>query len=57
LFELVDALLCVDGPVKELVEISLAAEHWRGHGALYDVVVAGRIDLTRLRVAIGALPI
>lgn len=34
LFELGDALLCVDGPVKTLVELSLAPEHRRGHGAL-----------------------
>jgi hypothetical protein len=57
LFELVDALLCAEGPVKSLVELSLAAEHRRGHGALYDAVGAGRIDLERLRVAIGALAV
>lgn len=33
LFELSDALLCTDGPVKTLVELSLAPEHRRGHGA------------------------
>ncbi|MER6975827.1 transposase, partial [Streptomyces carpinensis] len=32
LFELTDALLCTDGPVKTLVELSLAPEHRRGHG-------------------------
>ena len=57
LFELVDALLCADGPVKSLVELSLAAEHRRGHGALYDAVNSGRIELDRVRVAIGALPV
>src|SRR5689334_24169409 len=36
LFELADALLCADGPVRSLVELSLAPEHRRGHGALYD---------------------
>ena len=36
LFELTDAVLCTDGPVKTLVELSLAPEHRRGHGALYD---------------------
>lgn len=56
LFELVDAILCTDGLVRALVELSLAPEHRRGHGALYDAVRAGRIDLERLRVAIGALP-
>jgi hypothetical protein len=35
-FELCDAVLCVDGPVTSLVELSLAAEHRRGHGALCD---------------------
>ena len=35
LFELSDALLCADGPVRTLVEFSLAPEHQRGHGALY----------------------
>ena len=36
LFELTDAVLCADGPVTSLVELSLVAEHRRGHGALYD---------------------
>ena len=49
LFELTDALLCADGPVTSLVELSLAAEHRRGHGALYDSVNQGRIDLDRIR--------
>ena len=35
-FELTDALLCADGPVRSLVDLSLAPEHRRGHGALYD---------------------
>ncbi len=56
-FELVDALLCADGPVKALVELCLAPEHRRGHGALYDAVNAGRIEVARLRVALGALAI
>jgi hypothetical protein len=34
LFELADALLCTTGPVKTLVELSLAAEHRRGRGLL-----------------------
>ena len=34
LFELVDAMLCADGAVKSLVELSLAPEHRCGHGAL-----------------------
>ena len=38
LFELADAVLCADGPVRTLVGLSLAPEHQRGHGALYDAV-------------------
>jgi hypothetical protein len=36
LFELIDAVLCADGPVISLVELSLTADHRRGDGALYD---------------------
>jgi hypothetical protein len=36
LFEVTEALLCTDGPVKTLVGLSLAPQHRRGHGALYD---------------------
>jgi hypothetical protein len=49
LFELCDAVLCTDGPVTSLVELSLAVEHRRGHGALYDGVNQGRIDIDRFR--------
>ena len=42
LFELADALLCTDGPVKALAGLSLAPEYRRGHGALYDAVNHGR---------------
>lgn len=48
-FELADAVLCSDGPVNTLVELCLAAQHRRGHGALYDGLNAGRIDIGRLR--------
>ncbi|MEU2556810.1 transposase [Streptomyces sp. NPDC013313] len=41
LFELTDALLCSDGLVKTLVELSLAGEHRRGHDALYAAVDRG----------------
>ena len=57
LFELTDAVLCADGPVGSLVELSLAAEHRRGHGALYDSLSAGRIDTARLRRSLADLPI
>src|SRR3977135_3683281 len=49
LFELTDAVLCTDGPVVSLVELSLAAEHRRGHGSLYYSLNPGRIDLNRFR--------
>ena len=40
LFELTDALLCTDGPVKSLVDLVLAPEHRRGHGGMYDGLTA-----------------
>ncbi|MFD0078943.1 NF041680 family putative transposase [Streptomyces sp. NPDC127166] len=57
LFELADALLCSDGPVKTLVELSLAPEHRRGHGALYGGVNRGRLDAARLRRTLAGLPL
>jgi hypothetical protein len=57
LFELADAVLCADGPVKTLAGLSLAPEHRRGHGALYDAVNAGRMDIGRLRRAVAGLPL
>jgi hypothetical protein len=39
LFELTDALLCTDGPVKSLVGLSLAPEHRRGRRAMYDALI------------------
>ena len=44
LFELADAVLCADGPVRSLAGLSLALGHRRGHGALYDAVNHGRIE-------------
>ncbi|MYV97467.1 transposase, partial [Streptomyces sp. SID3343] len=38
LFKLMDALLCADGPVTAPVDLTLPAEHRRGHGALYDAL-------------------
>jgi hypothetical protein len=57
LFEVADAVLCAGGPVKTLVGLSLAPEHRRGHGALYDAVNHGRIDITRLRRSLAGLPL
>jgi len=50
-------VLCVDGPVRTLAGLSLAAEHRRGHGALYDAVSCGRIQAGRLRRALAGLPL
>jgi hypothetical protein len=55
LFELTEALLCTDGPVRTLVELALAPEHRRGHGALYDGLNHGRIEVSRLRRALAGL--
>jgi DDE superfamily endonuclease len=57
LFELADAVLCADGPVRTLAGLSLAPEHRRGHGALYDAVSHGRVAIGRLRRALAGLPL
>ncbi len=57
LFELADAVLCCDGPVRVLAGLSLVPGHRRGHGGLYDAVNAGRVDVGRLRWAIGCVPV
>jgi hypothetical protein len=57
IFELADAVLCAGGPVRDLAGLSLMPEHRRGHGALYDAVNQGRIDIGRLRRALAGLPL
>ncbi len=57
LFELAEAVLCAGGPVRTLAGLSLAPEHRRGHGALYDAVNCGRVDIGRLRRALAGLPL
>ena len=57
LFELSDAQLCADGSVDSLVGLSVTVEHRRGHGALYDAVNAGKIDVDRLRRQVVGLPL
>jgi len=57
LCELADAVLCAGGPVQSLAGLSLAPEHRRGHGALYDAVNYGRIDIGRLRWSLAGLPL
>ena len=48
LCELADAVLCADGPVRNLAALSLAPGHRRGHGALYD---AAELRADRYRAA------
>ena len=57
LTELADAVLCADGPVRILPALSLAPGHRRGHGALYDAVNCGRIEIARLRRSLAGLPL
>jgi hypothetical protein len=57
LFELADAVLCAEGPVRSLAELSLCPVFRRGHGALYDALACGGVDEGRLRDAlVAALP-
>jgi len=55
LFELADAVLCGDGPVVSLPELSLQAVHRRGHGAMYDALAQGHVNVSRLRMALAEL--
>ncbi|MFJ1936845.1 transposase [Kitasatospora sp. NPDC088160] len=57
LFELTDAVLCTDGPVKTLVGLALAPEHRRGYGALYGALNKGRMDVEQLRAELAGLPL
>ena len=57
LFELADAVLCKQDRVHMLAELSLEPECRRGHGALYDAVNAGRVQVARLRRALAAVPL
>lgn len=54
LFEVTDALLCSEGAVRSLPGLSLAPEHRRGHGALYDAMNHGRLDTDGLRNLVAA---
>src|SRR5690349_6711310 len=45
LFELADAVLTADAPVPSLVELSLEKAFRRGHGALYDALACGEVDV------------
>ncbi|MGW5450039.1 GMC family oxidoreductase N-terminal domain-containing protein [Streptomyces asiaticus] len=56
LFELSDAVLCAPGAVHSVVELTLLPEHQRGHGAMYDGLNQGRIDIDGLRSLLAGLP-
>ena len=49
LFDLADAMLCAQGPVRSPVEFCLEPEFRRGHGCVYDALARGRISSSRLR--------
>lgn len=55
LFDLADAVLCGEGPVRSLAELSLVAEHRRSHGSLYAALARGQVDDERLRQALAGL--
>jgi hypothetical protein len=57
LFDLTDAVLCADGPVTSLPELTLTAEHPRGHGAMYDALNNGHLEPTRFRRLLASLPL
>ncbi|MET9470411.1 NF041680 family putative transposase [Streptomyces sp. NPDC006544] len=57
LFELADAVLCGDGPVRSLAELSLVGESRRGHGGLYAAVARGGVDTARMRRALAGVPL
>ncbi len=49
-------MLCENGSVTSPVDLTLLAEHRRGHGALYDALNSGRIAEADLRRALAVLP-
>jgi hypothetical protein len=55
LFELTDAVLCADGPVTSLPELSLAWVFRRGHGALYGALAEGSVDIAQLRRTLAGM--
>jgi hypothetical protein len=57
LLELADAVLCRPGRVLMLAELSLEPECRRGHGAVYDALNCGQVQVRRLRRALADLPL
>src|SRR5271154_3145403 len=57
LSELCDAALCKQDRVHLLAELSLEPGHQRGHGALYDALNCGKVQVSRLRWALAGVPL
>jgi hypothetical protein len=55
LFELADAMLCAQGPVRSPAGLSLEPEFRRRHGSVYDALAKGRISSSRLRHLLAGL--
>ncbi|MFE3278461.1 NF041680 family putative transposase [Nocardia sp. NPDC059239] len=55
LFELTDAVLCAPGAVRSIPELTLTPEHRRGHGALYDGLNDGQVDIPRFRKLLSGI--
>jgi hypothetical protein len=51
-------VLCTDGPVRSLVDLTLVAEHRRGRrGAMYDALSQRRVEPQRLCRSLACLPL
>lgn len=57
LFELTDAVLSTDGPVRSLVYLALAPGHRRGHGSPCAGPNRGRLDAARFRRVLAGVPL
>ncbi len=57
LFELADALLCADGPVRSPVELTVVPEHRRGHGGMYKALNRGTLNIVAFQAALAGLPL
>src|SRR5271165_5508524 len=57
LLELADAVLCRQDRVHMLAELSLEPECRRGHGAVYDALNCGNVQVAGLRWALAGLPL
>jgi hypothetical protein len=55
LFELVEAMLCAEGPVVSVPELSLSGVYRRGHGGLYDALASGRMNVAGFAAALAGL--